>query len=87
MATRSEIVSGVSAPTITLVASTVRPASARMGATKVGSSPSASSFGQASASAPAVIEPPETLETRSSRLSQPASCSRQTTPTWNSMAR
>ena len=81
MATRSEIVSEVSAPAITEVASTVRPASARTGATNDDSIPSAASRGQASASAPAVIEPPDTLETRSSRSSQPASCSRHTTPT------
>ena len=40
----------------------------------------AASRGQARASAPAVIEPPDTLEMRSRRSSQPASCSRQITP-------
>jgi hypothetical protein len=74
-------VSEVSAPTRTDDWSTVRPASARTGATKASCSPSAASRGQASASAPAVIEPPDTLEMRSMRSSQPASCSRQITPT------
>ena len=48
---------------------------------------SKSSRGQASASAPAVIEPPETLEIRSSRGRYPASFSRQSAPTWKSIAR
>lgn len=36
---------------------------------------------------PAVIEPPETLEIRSSFGSRPTSLSRQSTPTWNTIAR
>src|SRR5215211_5112058 len=67
--------------------STVRPARERTGATNASSKGSAASRGQARASAPAVIEPPDTLEMRSRRSSQPASRRRQITPTWNSIAR
>jgi hypothetical protein len=56
--------------------------------TNWGAGPAAKSrSGHATASCPAAIEPPETLETRSSRESQPASFRRQSEPAWKSIAR
>ena len=49
--------------------------------------PSKARLAQFSASTPAVIDPPETLETRHSLRSQPAWLRRRTVPTWNSIAR
>src|SRR4051812_30698 len=46
-----------------------------------------SSFGQARARTPAVIEPPDTLEIRSSLGKKPVSCRRHVEPTWKSIAR
>ena len=40
-----------------------------------------------SANSPEVIEPPETLETRSSFLRNPSSFKRQSEPRWKSIAR
>src|SRR4051812_38418058 len=79
-------------PLSTAARSIVVPASRRRG-----SIPSAPGFaatppakprsGHARASVPAAIDPPDTLEMRSRRSSQPASLSRQSDPAWKSIAR
>ena len=73
--------------------SIVSPASRRTGSTTAFANfardavSSKASSSQASASTPAVIEPPETLETRVEPRSQPSSFSRQSAPRWKSIAR
>ena len=74
-------------------ASMVRPARPRMGSTTSAwnafatPAPSKARRLHLSPSTPAVIEPPETLETRARRRRYPASLSRHSTPTWNTIAR
>src|SRR6187402_511528 len=92
-ASRSPMLPGRSAPRRTTGMSTVRPASPRTGstiaATNARATPcsSRSSRDQPCPSAPAVIEPPETLETRSRRGRKPSSFRRQSAPRWKSIAR
>jgi len=80
-------------PPRTAPASTVSPARLRTGSTSAFPKPAATPWASKPSSfqcrprTPAVIEPPETLEIRSSLGSQPASFRRQSDPTWNSMAR
>ena len=90
---RFPIEPGSSAPRVIAGKSIVSPASRRTGSTTalakfVARFPSSkSSSFQASASTPAVIEPPETLDTRATPRSSPSSFSRQSAPRWKSIAR